>query len=79
MNRKSGYRDMEKYKRTCRDQKRRYYRKSAIYGNSYYTEEECQMILDHEMTDTELSKLIHHSVASIQTKRSRLLQRKNTR
>ena len=73
MLRKSKYRDMDKYRRTRNNQKRRYYGKSAIYGRSRYTEEECRMILEHDITDTELSKLIHHSVASIQVERNRLL------
>lgn len=34
-----------------------------------YTDNECAAILEHSITDRELSKIIGHSVASIQHKR----------
>lgn len=52
--------------------KNKYYAKTAIYSHSYYTPEEDRLILAHEITDTELSKKIKHSVKSIQIRRSRL-------
>ena len=61
-----------KGKNGYRNWKRKYYAKSAIYGYSYYTPEEDRLILEHEITDNELSKKIKHSVKSIQIRRSRL-------
>lgn len=73
MNRKDDYADLEKWKNTCNKQNRRYYKKTAIYDNrTRYTAKECEMILKHDIPDTELSKIIHRSVMSIQVKRSKL-------
>ena len=77
MNRKYGYKDLDKWRAACSRSKKKYYGKTAIYGPSLYTAKECEMILEHKMTDAELSKLIHHSVESIQVKRSRLLKSMN--
>ena len=77
MNRKESYKDLEKWKNTCNNQNRRYYKKTAIYDNkTRYTDGECEMILKHDIPDTELSKIIHRSVMSIQIKRSRLRKNK---
>lgn len=48
MLRKSEYRDMEKFKRTKREQQKRYYRKTqnAPNRNKRWTEEETAMIMD---------------------------------
>lgn len=79
MLRKEGYKDMEKYRKTRNAQKRRYYRKTIFSENSkkHYTSEELSMILEHKITDMELSKLLGRSVGSIQTKRRRLKQELN--
>ena len=81
MNRKEGYRDLCKWRATKRRYKNRYYGKTAIYEPSRFTESDCEMILEHNVTDHELSDIIHHSVRSIQIKRSRLLKelRKETK
>lgn len=51
----------------------RYYQKTSIYeGKDRFTDSDCEKILRHDVTDTELSAEIHHSVGSIQIKRSRL-------
>lgn len=74
MNRKYDYKDLDKWRRTKNRYKRKYFGKTAIYGlNNKFTEKECEMILRHDISDCELSKIIHHSVSSIQTKRWRLL------
>ena len=84
MLRKSNYRDLDKWKTRCREQKRRYYSKTqyARNGNVKWTEEENNLVLQHNITDTELSKLIGRSVASIQTQRSvlkkKMAQKKRT-
>ena len=74
MNRKHGYADLEKWRAACSRSKKKYYGKTAIYRPSRYTAKECKMILEHSITDAELSKIIHHSVESIQVKRSMLLK-----
>ena len=74
MNRKENYNDLEKWRNTCNKQNRRYYGKTAIYERSRFTLKDCEMILEHSIPDVELSKIIHHSVKSIQIKRSRLLK-----
>lgn len=72
MLRKSEYRDMEKFKRTKREQQKRYYRKTqdAPNRNKRWTEEETAMIMNvRDMTDTELSRVLGRSVKSILAKR----------
>ena len=71
MMRKEQYRDMEKYKKTRRRQQRRYYKKTQIYDANNWTDMADELILKHEKTDTELSKIIGHSVNAIQIRRSR--------
>lgn len=75
MNRKKDYRDMEKFRRTCRKQQRRYYSKTAfLYEKRYWTADEDTMVLEHSVPDTTLSRVIHRSVGAIQTRRSKLLK-----
>ena len=71
-NRKKDYADMEKYAKTTRNQKKRYYAKTAIYGSRPWTYEEDRMVIEHKITDTELSKIIRHSVCAIQKRRYRI-------
>ena len=71
-NRKNCYVDMEKYFITTHKQKKRYYAKTAIYGSRPWTFEEDKMVIEHSITDTELSKIIRHSVNAIQKRRYRL-------
>ena len=71
-NRKSCYANMEKYSRTRKSQKQRYYNKTAIYKHSKWTPEHDKMVLDHTISDTELSKKIKHSVRAIQIRRYKL-------
>ena len=56
------------------ESKRRYYAKTAFAMNHRlrFTDEEIQMIKDHNIPDTELAKKMGRSVQAIQTKRSRL-------
>ena len=76
MIRKEQYRDMEKYKKTKRRQQRRYYKKTQIYDANNWTDMADELILKHEKTDTELSKIVGHSVNAIQIRRSRLKKTK---
>lgn len=75
MNRKNNYADKNLWKRTVQSQKRRYYGKTAFMPRKSWTIEDELKVLEHKIPDSELSKLIGHSVGSIQTKRS-VLKRK---
>lgn len=70
--RRDAYKDFDKFKETRRKQKLRYYRKSQGYEPSNWTLEHDEMVLDHAISDTELSKIIHHSVGAIQQRRCAL-------
>ena len=69
---KKNYKDMEKYKAYKRRNDRRYYAKTATYEKVEWTPEQEELVLKHEMTDTQLSNLTGHSVKAIQIKRCRL-------
>jgi len=69
---RKSYKDQEKYRLYHNNYMRKYYDKTAVYRPHRYTDEEDELILKHNMTDTELSDLIGHSVKSIQIRRSRL-------
>lgn len=75
-NRKNGYRDMEKFKKTRNAQKQRYYNQTAIYKPSRWTCEQDTMVLEHTIPDSELSSIIKHSVRAIQHRRCRLKKAK---
>lgn len=76
MNRYEKY--QKKYKATHKDKiyelKHKYYSKTAFAPNHRFrfTDEEIQLIKDHNITDTEIAKKLGRSVQSIQIKRSRL-------
>ena len=69
---KKNYKDMEKYRAYKRRNDYRYYSKTATYEKVDWTSEQEELVLRHEMTDTQLSNLIGHSVKAIQIKRCRL-------
>lgn len=71
-NRKYLYVDMEKFLKTRNAQRQRYYNKTAIYKPSCWTIEQDEMVLEHKLSDTELSVKIGHSVRAIQIRRYRL-------
>ena len=75
MNRKNGYSDISLWRETCRKQKQRYYERTATYAPIPWTQEDLDLILNHEKTDAELRRLTGHSVRAIQIKRSRLKSR----
>lgn len=68
MNRKENYVDLDKWRQTKKKQKRRYYGKSqnAENRNQPWTNAEIQIVLDHKLTDKELSVLLGRSVNAIQ-------------
>ena len=70
---KSEYRDKEKYRQTKRRQSARY-RKATGSGQywNHWTPEHLRMVMLHEQSDRELSKMINHSVSAIQSCRRRI-------
>lgn len=76
-NRKNKYTDMEKFRNTWNIQKRRYYAKTAVYPPNPWLPEHDKAVLEHSITDTELSKLIGHSVEAIQVRRCKLKKLQN--
>lgn len=71
MNRKKDYKDIDKWRKTCHKQRLKYYRKTANAKNrgKQWTNEEVELVMLHELTDTMISKIIGRSVEAIQIKR----------
>lgn len=72
--RKSDYKDIERYRELKRNQLKRFYAKTS-YSSNYkkrYTAEEYKMIVDHNLTDMEISSLLGRSVNSIRKVRYRI-------
>lgn len=58
-------------------QRNRYYRKHSAYDrNSYtdYSDNDCAIILNHDISDVQIAKKIRRSVKAIQIKRGRLIR-----
>lgn len=73
MNRKKDYRDMEKFRKTCNRKNRRYYGKTSnICPRKEWTNKEDSMVLDHKISDSELSKNLERSVRAIKIRLHRL-------
>lgn len=73
MAKREQYKTKESYDRQKRIGRQRYYDKTSnLYPRSYFTDNEDSMILAHDVTDYELSRMIRHSVKSIQSRRGRL-------
>lgn len=72
--RKAEYKDLSKYKNTRKQQKRRYRMRtgSCLYQPKAWTESEDELVVRHDIKDTELSVLLKRSVQSIQIRRCRL-------
>lgn len=72
MNRKSWYKDMEKFRVTRERQKARYYGKTTDAENRRqpWTVHELEAIMKREKSDTELSAELGRSVKAIQVRRS---------
>ena len=71
-NRKKSYKDMVRFTKTRNAQRKRYYDKTALYEPSSWTSEQDKLVLEHSLSDTELSTLIGHSVGAIQVRRCKL-------
>lgn len=74
MLRKSEYKDLEKYKKTKREQEKRYYGKTqdALNSRKYWTSREIKMIMAKNMSDRELSRILGWSMKAIQVKRCKI-------
>lgn len=72
--RKDTYRDMKKYKAARKRQNKRYYDKT-VCGRHRWEHWHDDLVLEHSMTDSQLSKIIGHGVRAIQIRRSRLRRR----
>ena len=73
MNRKSKYKNLERFRQTRNAQKRRYNQKTQNAPNSHqlWTENEIELVLAHTMPDMKLAKQLGRSVAAIQTCRKK--------
>ena len=71
----SNFKCRARYKVVRWGQKRRYRARtgSGKYPQKKWTEEEIALVLKHAMTDRELAKQLHRSVASIQQKRHNII------
>ena len=74
MNRKKSYKNKDLHRKTCNRQRKRYYegRDFSEEKRRLWTEHEIEMILLHDLTDTELAKKIRRSVRAIQVKRAKI-------
>ncbi len=64
------YKDLAKMRKTRNRERKKYYNKtSRKYKPRSWTKEEDEAVLAHEVTDFELSSIIHHSIGSIQARR----------
>jgi len=70
--RKETFSTIEKFKEAKQRQMKRYYKKTQNAPNQrkQWTIKETNMVLAHEIPDTELSKKIGRSVGAIQAQRS---------
>ncbi len=71
---KKNYRERneKKFKDNRSKYNKQYYARTRRYGYSKWTEEMDKIVLEHNITDTEISKLINKSVMAIQVRRCRL-------
>ena len=75
MNRSKKYKDFEKFRKTRNRQKKTRNDKSAKHAfNNYkkWTIEEDEIILKHEIPDSEISQVIGRTVSAIMVRRSKL-------
>lgn len=74
MNCKKRYKDKDKYREYAKRIKRNYREKTGayLYEKRLWTNYEDELIMEHAMTDRELSVKIQRSVGAIQLRRWRL-------
>jgi hypothetical protein len=66
---RQSYSTEEAYQKSKQRDKEVYYKSTQKYPMHPWTKEEEMMVLNHDITDMELSSLICRSVGAIQTKR----------
>lgn len=66
---KKAYKDINKFRAYRNRHKKKYYDKTATYEPVPWTQAQEEMVLKHEIPDSELSRIIGHSVNAIQKKR----------
>lgn len=73
MNRRKQYKDQDKARETIRKQNLKYYGRTtnAINSRQRWTVRELDIVMEHSMTDREISALIGRSVKAIQLLRCR--------
>lgn len=71
MNRKSSYKNREKWREVCRRQRRRNYSQTAHAKNHHkpWSDKEIEIVMLHEVPDRMISEIIGRSVQAIQYKR----------
>ena len=71
MNRKSNYKNIEKWREACNRQRRRNYSQTAYSKNhcKRWSDKEIEIVMLHEVPDRMISEIIGRSVESIQYKR----------
>lgn len=81
MNRRHTYKDQDKARKTCNAQRMRYYQKTqdAINSGQRWSDEETELVMKHEMTDTEISKAIGRSVQAIQLRRYKQMKKREVK
>lgn len=79
MLRKKGYKDMNRYKVTKRQQQKRWRERtgSFLHGRRRWSDAEIELLLDQSISDRELSEKIERSVDAIYTMRSKLRRLEN--
>ena len=75
-NKKEKYSDIETFRKVRNSQKKRYYSKTAQCGYKHWNDSDDKLVLSHEISDSELSKKIGHSVEAIQIRRHKLKHNK---
>lgn len=69
---KETYKNLDKFYKTKRRGRKKYYDATRVNATNYkepYTDEEVQMIMEHKLTDRELSEKLGRSMKAIQRKR----------
>ena len=73
MLKKDNYKDLDKWRKTKKKQKQKYYSKSRNAENRFqpWSEKDIELVMEHKFSDTQLSVMIGRSVQAIQTQRSK--------
>lgn len=77
MNRKELYRDMERYRETKNKYYSKYYKatENARNKGKRWTKDEDKLVIEHSVSDRELSREIGRSMKAIQMRRAKIKNR----